>query len=144
MKAHNETGQRVRAHTRPPDDDNIVIIRIPIRFQTRVGRKRMLAPDGTQAFAPLRPQVDNALIKAIARAHRWRRMLESGECASTADLAKAEKINQSYLCRVLRMTLLAPEIVEIIVNGTCSPELTLERAMSPFPVEWKEQRGALC
>jgi hypothetical protein len=84
--------------------------------------------------------VDNALVKAIARAHRWKRMLESGAYASIAELADAEKINQSYLCRVLRLSLLAPDIVESALNGILSPEFTLERAMKPMPVAWEDQR----
>jgi hypothetical protein len=78
----------------------------------RGGQKLVITPNG--ATGRPRPRIDSALVKAIARAHRWQRMLESGKCASITELAAAEKIDRSYLCRVLRLTLLAPEIVEAI------------------------------
>jgi hypothetical protein len=103
----------------------------------------MLAPSGTETWPSARVRVDSALVRAIARAHRWKRMLESGAYASIAELAEAEKINQSYLCRVLRLSLLAPDVVEGALNGTLSPEFTLERAMKPFPTVWEDQRRLL-
>jgi hypothetical protein len=78
-------------------------------------------------------------VKAIAGAHRWQRILESGECASITELAAAEKIDRSYLCRVLRLTLLAPEIVEAILDGQQPEEVTLPALMKPFPVKWVRQ-----
>jgi hypothetical protein len=83
------------------------------------------------------------MVKAIARAHRWRRMLESGEYASVTELAAAEKINQSYVCRVLRLTLFAPDIVEGIINGWQQPDLSLATLMRPFPAVWREQMEAV-
>jgi hypothetical protein len=79
------------------------------------------------------------VVKAIARAHRWRRMLESGEYASVSELAAAEKINQSYICRILRLTLLAPKILELIVNGRQPASLQLDRLRRPLPLEWERQ-----
>ena len=79
-------------------------------------------------------------MKALARAHRWQGMLEGGEYGSIEELAGAERINPSYLARVLRLTLLAPEIVDSILDGRHDPErITLERLMRPFPVAWGEQ-----
>ena len=98
----------------------------------------MITPDGTTERA--RPRIDSALVKAIARAHRWQRLLESGECGSITELAAAEKIDRSYLCRVLRHTLLAPEIVEAIVDGRKAEEVTLPGLMRAVPVEWARQR----
>jgi hypothetical protein len=100
----------------------------------------VLTPTGGIEWTTRQPAIDNALLKAVARAHRWRRMLESGECASTGELAKAEKINQSYLCRILRLTLLAPAIVEAIVDGRNDPRLVSKDFMNPFPIEWQLQR----
>jgi hypothetical protein len=74
--------------------------------------------------------VDGTLVKALARTHRWQGMLDSGEYGSIEELARAEKINPSYLARVLRLTLLAPDIVESILDGQHDPErITLERLM---------------
>ena len=80
------------------------------------------------------------MVKAIARAFRWRDMLESGEYATIAEIAAAEKINESYVGRVLRLTLLAPDIVEAILDGRQPAEMTLAVLMRPFAVVWTVQR----
>lgn len=88
-----------------------------------------------------RSRIDNTLVKAIARAFRWQRMLEDGTHATILDLARAEKINPSYVSRVLRLTLLAPEIVEAVLDGRQDPEVTLAQVMEHFPLGWARQRG---
>ena len=113
----------------------IVTLHVPFRLVKRGGRKEMQLPEG--AARPRKP--DSALIKALARAFRWKRMLESGEFATIAELAEREEIAPSYMTRVLRMTLLAPEIVEAIMDGKQGPEVTLARLLGPFPAEWQEQ-----
>ena len=113
-------------------------VRVPLAVRKRGGRKLVITPDG-ETHRP-RPRIDSALVKALARAHRWQRLLESGECASITELAAAEKIDRSYLCRVLRLTLLAPEIVEAILDGRQAEEVTLPGLMRGFPVEWEGQR----
>ena len=114
-----------------------ITINVPIRFERRGGRKIVISPITDQP-PPQRP--DNALIKALARAHLWQRMVETGEHASIADLAKAERINQSYVYRLIRLTLLAPDIVEAILDGRQSPEMTISSLTAPLPIEWNEQR----
>lgn len=116
-----------------------ITLHMPFRLQQRGGRKRVVTPDG-RPLVP-QPQIDNALVKALARAHRWQRMLESVEHASLTELAEADKINRSYLSRLLGLTLLAPDIVEAILEGLQEPDITLERLMEPFPVPWDEQPG---
>ena len=97
----------------------------------------MVTPDGSN-LTP-QPQIDNATVKALARAHRWKRTLETGEYASLTELSRAENINRSYLSRMLRLTLLAPYIVEAIMEGRQGPEITLECLMQPMPVAWEGQ-----
>ncbi len=121
-------------------DGETQTVQIPLRLRKRGGRKLMIVPEGATAWAPQRARVDSALVKAIARAFRWRSMLESGEYASINELAAAEKINQSYVCRILRLTLLAPMIVEAILDGRHPAKMTLATLMEPFPVGWQEQR----
>jgi hypothetical protein len=117
-----------------------ISIHVPFRLRKVGGRRQVVLPDG--AIAPAtRPRPDSALIKALARAFRWKRMLESGEFATIGDLAKREGIAPSYMTRVMRMTLLAPEIVEAIVEGRQGPEVTLAKVLEPFAVEWAVQRG---
>ena len=79
------------------------------------------------------------MIKALARAHRWKKLLESRTYATVDDLAKAEKINASYISRVLRLTLLAPAIVEAILDGRQPADLQLDDILKPFPINWQEQ-----
>ena len=112
-----------------------VTLHVPFRVVKRGGRKEMQLPDG--AAQPRR--ADSALVKALARAFRWKRMLESGEFATIAELAEREGIAPSYMTRVLRLTLLAPYIVEAILDGKQGPEVTLARVLEPFPVEWERQ-----
>lgn len=112
-----------------------VTIHVPFRLVKRGGRKEMQLPEG--ASPQRRP--DDTLVKALARAFRWKRMLESGEFATIAELAAREKIARSYMTRVLRLTLLAPDIVEAILDGTQGPEVTLAKVQEPLPVEWHAQ-----
>src|ERR1044072_9334112 len=127
------------------NDGKTITVRVPIAIRKRGGRKVVLAPDGMQ-YDPttLRcQQLDNVVIKAVARAFRWREMLERGEYATVLEIAGAERINESYVSRVLRLTLLAPDIVETIVDGRQSPSMTLAVLLQRLPVSWKEQR-AIC
>jgi hypothetical protein len=94
----------------------------------------------TPGVLALERRQDITLIKAVARAFRWRRMLETGRFATVKELAAAEKINSSYVSRVLRLTLLAPGIVEAILDGRQPDGMTLPALMEPLPVEWGEQR----
>jgi hypothetical protein len=119
-----------------------LIVQIPLRLRKRGGRKLVVVPEGTTPYAPQRARVDNAMVKAIARAHRWRHLLETGAYASITDLAAAEKINQSYICRVLRLSLLAPKIVEAILDGRQPAEIPLANLMQLFPVCWRKQYDA--
>jgi hypothetical protein len=123
-------------------DGRTVTARIPVRFRQRAGRKQILTPPGAVPWSPA-PRVDHSLLKAVVRAHRWREMLESGEYASAADLAKAEKVNDSYVSRILRLTLLAPDIVEAIATGRQPPRLQLDDLLKPLPAVWARQRSEL-
>jgi hypothetical protein len=124
-------------------DGSTLTVRVPLTFRKRGGRKLVIAPYGSDSWAPPRPRVDNTMVKALARAHRWKRMLESGEFATVQDLATAEKINASYVGRVLRLTLLSPEIVKAILDGRQPADLQLEDLLKPFPVGWREQRAEI-
>jgi hypothetical protein len=121
-------------------DGGLLTVQIPLRLRKHGGRKVMVVPEGATPCAPQRARVESAMVKAIARAHRWRRTIESGEYASITELAAAEKINPSYICRVLRLTLLAPDIVEAILGGRQPPTFQLHKLLGPLPVDWNVQR----
>jgi hypothetical protein len=114
-----------------------VTLHVPFRVVKRGGRKEMQLPEGCAETR----RTDNTLVKALARAFRWKRMLESGEFTTITELAEREGIAPSYMTRVMRLTLLAPDIVEAILDGQQGPEVTLARVTEPFPVEWVVQVG---
>ena len=116
-----------------------VTLHVPFRVVKRGGRKATQLPEGGKQ--PRR--TDSTLVKALARAFRWKRMLESGEFATIAELAEREGIAHSYMTRVLRLTLLAPDIVEAILNGKAR-DVTLVRVLEPFPAEWERQYLSIC
>ena len=117
-----------------------VTVHVPMTFTIRGGRKTVIS-EAVQA--PPQPRIDNALLKALARAHRWRQKIETGEYGSITELAKAESVNQSYACRMLRLTLLAPAIISAILDGRQDSDLMLKQLMKPLPVRWDEQMATL-
>ena len=123
------------------DDGATLTVFIPMTFKVRGGRKLVVSPDGVPAWAGPRSRVDDTLVKALGRAFRWRRLLETGVHGTVDEIARAEGINDSYVSRILRLTLLAPDIVEAIVDGRQPPALALARLMKPFPAAWEEQRA---
>src|SRR3954452_17747394 len=95
-----------------------LVVRIPMRLGRQRGRKRILAPDGSELTPPTKPQPDGVLVKALARAWRWQKMLDQGVYSSVTEIAEAEKISKSYVSRILRLALLAPNIIiEGILGG---------------------------
>ena len=120
-------------------DGSTITVRIPMAWKRRGGRKVIIAPDGGDAWAPAKPRPDETLIRALARAHRWKRMLENGTHASINALAEAEKINRAYVCRLLNLTLLSPEITEAVLDGRQPKSMMLEELVRTIPSEWAEQ-----
>ena len=116
-----------------------VTLHVPFRVVKRGGRKEMQLPKGAEQPG----KTDNTMLKALARAFRWKRMLESGEFATIGELAEREGIAFTYMARVLRLTLLAPDIVEAILEGKQSSDVTLKWLMEPFPLEWRSQMALL-
>lgn len=115
-----------------------VTLHVPFRIVKRGGRKEIRMPEG--ATQPRR--TDSTLVKALARAFRWKRMLESGEFATMSELAEQEGIATSNMTRILRLTLLAPDIVETILDGRQGSEVTLRRLLGPIPSDWLRQHAA--
>jgi hypothetical protein len=122
-------------------DRKTMTVSIPVSFRNHRAGKQIVTPDGSEWTPSAR--IDSALVQAIVRAHRWRELLETGQHGTLADLAKAEKVNDSYLSRVLRLTLLAPDTVESILEGRQPGSLELGALMRPFPLCWEQQRKVL-
>jgi hypothetical protein len=125
-------------------DGETLVVRIPMRFRRRGGRKCIVAPDGSEIVPPTKPQPDGALIKALARAWRWQRMLDEGAYTSVSDIGDAENISKSYVSRILRLALLAPDIEEAILAGRTDQALMLKQLERPLPTSWEEQRQQFC
>jgi hypothetical protein len=125
-------------------DGRTMVISIPISMRRTGGRKKLITPANVAPWSPSPVRVDNTIVKALARAHRWRGMLESKLFATVRDLARAEKINEAYLCRVLRLTLLSPEIIEAILSGRLPDSVDLAKLLKPFPIEWHKQEMHFC
>jgi hypothetical protein len=117
-----------------------LVVRIPMRFQRRGGRKRIVAPDGNELAPTTKPQPDGTLVKALARAWRWQRMLDEGVYTTVSEIGDTENISKSYVSRILRLALLAPDIVEAILSGQSDRALMLEGLERPLPADWEQQR----
>ncbi len=125
-----------------------VTVRVPLTIRRRGGRKMIISPDGMVTTAGARTPADiavtrgdPALVKALARAYRWKRMLDDGLYRSVSELAAAEKLDRGYLGRILTLTLLAPDIVEAILDGRQPEGMRLPVLMRSFPGQWAKQRA---
>jgi hypothetical protein len=139
------------------NDGRTLTVRVPMTFAKRGGRKVIIAPDGGDAWAPAKPRPDSTLIRALARAHRWKRLLEEGKHRSAVEIADAEGVTRSFVNRLLRLTLLAPDIVGAIFDGRqrCRPYGTSRgntssrnrnrrrnfRQRTPPRINWRRRRG---
>jgi hypothetical protein len=122
-------------------DGRMMIVSIPISLRRQGGRKQVVTPADATPWMPPPSRVDSTIVKALVRAHRWRAMLESTIHRTVRDLAKAEHINEAYLGRVLRLTLLSPAIIEALLSGQQQTDLELADLLKPFPIEWAKQEA---
>ena len=121
--------------TRARPSPDTIAVHVPFRIVKRGGRKEMVLPPETVQ----QHKTDDTLVKALARAFRWKRMLESGEFGTISDLARHEGIAAPYLTRVFRLAFLAPEVVEAILDGRQPRDLTLQSLRGQLPDEWSSQ-----
>jgi hypothetical protein len=117
-----------------------VNIRVPIRLRKRGWRKIIILPDGTDDRPVREERIDNALVKALARAHRWQRLIDEGTYANLAEVATAERLSQAFVTRIARLALLAPELQIAILAGTLPTTVTLQWLQYRIPQTWGEQR----
>jgi len=123
-----------------PEVDTVTI-RIPVRLTRRGGRKYVIAPEGAAPVAA-KPARDETIVRALVKAHRWRRRIESGEAKSITDLAAQEGVTLAYVCRLLPLTCLAPDIVAAILDGRQPKGLALADLLRDVPLAWEDQRAA--
>jgi hypothetical protein len=119
-----------------------ITVRVPLAIRHQPGRKTVVTPmvDGV---APVTTQADPTLVKALARAFRYQWMLNEGRYASITEMAAAERIERGYLGSLLRLTLLAPDILEMILDGRTASTIGLSHLIEPIPAIWLKQRELL-
>lgn len=122
-------------------DDNAIVISVPVNFTRKFGRRYMIVPS-TEGDAPFTapPRKDDTLLKALARAHKWSQWLETGKVKKLDHLAADNDINPSYVSRIIRLNLLAPDIKEMILDGRQPKTMKLSVMLNPFPNDWEAQR----
>ena len=111
------------------------------RLQRRGGRTLIITAEVAALPTP-KPRRDETLVKALVRAHRWRRRIESSQAKSITDLQEQEDVTDAYVCRLLPLTCLAPDIVEAILDGRQPKGLRLAEMLGNGPLGWEEQRRA--
>lgn len=126
----------MKASAELSQDGKEIIVTIPWAMRRRGGRKLIIAPEGMEEEPPR----EETLAKLVAKAHRWIRLLEGGKISSFRAIAEQEKLDESYVGKVLCLTLLAPDIVEMILDGRQPDVMTWRELRRPFPVEWERQR----
>ena len=114
-------------------------ISVPFKLKRRGGKKLVITPDHAPAIVRA-DRRDAVMIKTLARGYRWRALLDEGKYATIEDLGQREQISPSYVSRVIRMTFLAPDIVEAILNGTQPRLLDTKSLLKPFPADWNAQK----
>ena len=122
---------------------NAEITDVQMSFRPRGGRTVIVLPDGSRGVIRREATIDNTMIKVIARGFRWHRLLYDGTYATIEDLAAAEKINPSYVSRILRLAYLSPKVVQAILDGKHPAWLTMRHLLEPFPMDWGTQERKL-
>lgn len=114
-------------------------ISVPFKLKRHGGRKLIITPDQAPTFVRA-DRRDAVMIKTLARGFRWRALLDAGKFATIEELGRREQISPSYVGRVIRLTFLAPDIVEAILNGNQPRLLDTKSLLKPFPAEWNAQK----
>lgn len=121
-----------------------ITVRVPLKIRRRPGRKTVVTPlAGEDGDAAIPTRADPALVKALARAFRYQRLLDEGRYASISEMAASEEIERGYLGSLLRLTLLAPGIVEAILDGRVPEGIALPSVLEPLPKVWQHQQQYL-
>ncbi len=124
-------------------DGDCIVVHIPMTFKRRGGRKEIIMPQGLEGKPSSKQTAQNAILVAIARAFRWKELIETGRVKNLAEIARANRVDGSYVSRILDITLLAPDIIDAILDGKEPSGLSLARlTKKQIPLLWEEQRVA--
>jgi hypothetical protein len=124
------------------NDEETELLAVPVRLR-RAGREIRMVIDGTDPFAAAKPNA--RLVKLLLRARRFSAALAQGEAIAFAALAQREGVSRSYFTRLVRLSYLAPDITQAILDGRQPRDLTPEKLLehSRLPLAWHEQRIVL-
>jgi hypothetical protein len=130
--------------TKQIDQDRLAVtVRVPLTIKNRGGRKVVVSPDGQPVSVLTRPRVDNTLLRAVVQAFHWRNQLEAGQFTTVSELAASLGLNGSYVSHVLRLTLLAPDLIERVMEGRQPVKMQLQPLVRIAPACWADQRRML-
>ena len=121
-------------------DFETLVILVPMKFKKRGGRREIIVPEGLSGSRPQKSRTQEPLVTALARAFHWQDLIDSGRYTSVTELAEALDVDRSYVGRIMRLALLAPDIVDAIVRGDEPSGLSLEGLVKGMPMVWEEQR----
>ncbi|MHB9038651.1 MAG: hypothetical protein ACYC64_18535 [Armatimonadota bacterium] len=124
------------------ENSQVLVIDIPMQMKKRCGRRCIIVPERLQS-ADMKHDYSESLALAITRAHRWKELINSGKFASISELAQSIGMDASYAARIYRLTLLAPDIIEAILDGNEPEGLSMRILSQPIPLDWREQRKTL-
>jgi len=125
-------------------DGDCIVVHIPMTLKRRGGRKEIIVPQGLDGKTSSKQAAQNAILVAIARAFRWKELIESGRVKNLAEIARANKVDGCYVSRILDLTLLAPDIIDAILDGREPSGLSLAMlTKKQIPLAWEEQRQYL-
>ncbi|MBS3652460.1 hypothetical protein KEU06_28135 [Pseudaminobacter sp. 19-2017] len=130
---------RDRGAAKVSRDERTVTVHVPLTFRRKGGRKVVISPTGELQRPARARYIDDALLRSLVQAFEWKRMLDEGECVSVSELAGATKLNHSFVSRVLRLTLLAPDVVEAILDGSQGTLVQRQAFLRGLPHRWAEQ-----
>ena len=131
------------APTGQPNDDDTLAIQIPMRFKRRDGQEEIIVPDHGSSDVQVVAPPQEPLVLALAQAFQWQEMLDTSKARTAGALAKRLKVSKAYVTRTLRLTNLAPDIIEAILLGREHSGLSLGMLTKPLPLLWDEQRRRL-
>lgn len=121
-------------------EENMLVISLPVSFSQKSGRRWMIVPPSGDKPVSKAPKQDDALLKALIRAHKWAQALEAGRITCLDQIAREQNINGSYISRIIRLNLLAPDIKTMILDGRQPQTMRLADMLKSFPDEWQAQR----
>lgn len=129
----------IARETTVQNNDQGIIVNVPLRLKKRGGRKEVILPQASDADTLMAQPHQEALVIALARAHRWQKLLDEGKFASISDIAREIGLDVSFAARLMRLTLLSPDIVEMVLAGQEPSGLSLTMLTKPISPLWKEQ-----